>query len=49
MGYIEFPLLIIFWNLGLVDTFSVLKFCINCGSQYRDIVLIFGGRAEIFI
>lgn len=39
MGYKEFSLLMIFWNLGLVDTFSVLKLCVNCGSQYADIVL----------
>ena len=29
----------IFWNLGLVDTFSVLKLCVNCGSQYMGVVL----------
>jgi len=28
----------LFWNIGLVDTFSVLKLCINCGSQYMSIV-----------
>jgi hypothetical protein len=39
MGYKEFQLLMIFWNLGLVDIFSVLKLCVNCGSQYAGIVL----------
>jgi hypothetical protein len=39
MGYKEFQLLVIFWRLGLVDTFSVLKLCVNCGSQYVSIVL----------
>ena len=39
MGYKEFQLLMIFWKLGLVDTFSVLKLCVNCGSQYMGIVL----------
>ena len=35
MGY----KVMIFWNLGLVDTFSVLKLCVNCGSQYMGVVL----------
>ena len=35
----EFQLLMIFWNLGLVDTFSVVKLCVNCGSQYMGVVL----------
>jgi hypothetical protein len=39
MAYKEFQLLMIFWQLGLVDTFSVLKLCVNCGSQYVGIVL----------
>jgi hypothetical protein len=39
MGYKEFQLLMIFWNLGLVDTFSVVKLCVNCGSQYMGVVL----------
>jgi hypothetical protein len=39
MTYKEFQLLMIFWQLGLVDTFSVLKLCVNCGSQYVGIVL----------
>lgn len=34
MGY----KLMIFWNLGLVDTFSVVKICVNCGSQYMGVV-----------
>ena len=29
----------LFWNMGLVDTFSVIKLCINCGSQYASVVL----------
>jgi hypothetical protein len=39
MGSTEFQLLMIFWNLGLVDTFSVVKLCVNCGSQYLGIIL----------
>jgi hypothetical protein len=39
MAYKEFQLLMIFWQLGLVDTFSVLKLCVNGGSQYVGIVL----------
>lgn len=39
MGYKEFQLLMLFWNLGLVDTFNVIKLCVNCGSQYMGIVL----------
>ena len=38
MTYTQFQILMLFWNLGLVDTFSVLKLCINCGSQYMSIV-----------
>jgi hypothetical protein len=39
MTYQQFQLLMIFWKVGLVDTFNVLKLCVNCGSQYVDIVL----------
>ena len=39
MTYQQFQLLMIFWQLGLVDTFNVLKLCVNCGSQYVGIVL----------
>ena len=39
MGPREFQLLMIFWQLGLVDTFSVIKLCINGGSQYLGVVL----------
>jgi hypothetical protein len=39
MTYKEFQLLMIFWQLGLVNTFSVLKLCVNCGPQYVGIVL----------
>ena len=39
MTYQQFQLLLIFWQMGLVDTFSVLKLCINCGSQYGGIVV----------
>ena len=39
MGYKEFQLLMIFWKLGLVDTFSVLKLCVNCGAQYTGLTL----------
>ena len=39
MTYQQFQLLMIFWQIGLVDTFNVLKLCVNCGSQYVAIVL----------
>ena len=39
MTYQQFQLLMIFWQIGLVDTFNVLKLCVNCGSQYVGIVL----------
>ena len=38
MTYTQFQILMLFWNLGLIDSFSVLKLCINCGSQYMSIV-----------
>ncbi len=28
-----------FWQVGLVDTFSLIQFCINTGSQYGAIVV----------
>jgi len=39
MTYQQFQILLLFWNMGFVDTFSVLKLCINCGSQYVGVVL----------
>jgi hypothetical protein len=39
MTYQQFQLLMIFWQMGIVDTFNVLKLCVNCGSQYVGIVL----------
>ena len=39
MTYQQFQLLMIFWQIGVIDTFSVLKLCVNCGSQYAGIVL----------
>lgn len=39
MTYMQFQILMLFWNIGLVDTFSVLKLCVNCGSQYIGVVL----------
>ena len=39
MTYQQFQLLMIFWQMGVVDTFNVLKLCVNCGSQYVGIVL----------
>ena len=39
MTYTQFQILMLFWNMGLVDTYSVLKLCINCGSQYVGVVL----------
>ena len=31
-------LMLFFWQLGFVDTFSLIQFCINSGSQYGAIV-----------
>ena len=31
-------LILFFWQVGLVDTFSLIQFCINTGSQYGAIV-----------
>lgn len=39
MTYQQFHLLMIFWKVGLADTFNVFKLCVNCVSQYVDIVL----------
>ncbi len=39
MGPREFQLLMIFWQLGLVDTFNVIKLCVNGGSQYLGVIL----------
>lgn len=39
MTYQQFQLLMLFWQMGIVDTFNVLKLFINCGSQYVGIVL----------
>jgi len=36
MTYQQFQILLLFWNMGLVDTFSILKICLNCGSQYMS-------------
>ena len=38
MTYTQFQILMLFWNMSLVDTFSILKICLNCGSQYMSIV-----------
>lgn len=39
MTYKEFQFLMLLWKIGVVDTFNVLKICINCGFQYMGIVL----------
>ena len=31
-------LIFFFWQVGLVDTFSLIQFCINTGSQYGAII-----------
>ena len=31
--------MLLFWQLGLIDTFSMIQFCINTGSQYGAIVV----------
>ena len=38
MAYKEVQLVLLFWKLGLVDTFNALRICINCGSQYMSVV-----------
>jgi len=35
----SFKLMLFFWQVGLVDTFTLLQFCINSGSQYGAIVV----------
>lgn len=32
-------LMLFFWQVGLVDTFTMVQFCINTGSQYGAIVV----------
>jgi len=32
-------LIFFFWQVGLVDTFTLIQFCINTGSQYGAIVV----------
>ena len=32
-------LMLFFWQVGLVDTFSFIQFCINSGTQYGAIVV----------
>ena len=32
-------LMLFFWQVGLVDTFSLIQFCVNTGSQYAAIVV----------
>ncbi len=34
-------LVFFFWQIGFVDTFSLIQFCINTGSQYGAIVFQF--------
>lgn len=43
MGIKEIQLLILFCQLGMIDSFSVLKLCLNCGSQYIGLVLSSAG------
>ena len=37
--YIYVKNLLFFWQVGLVDSFSMIKFCVNAGSQYGAIVV----------
>ena len=32
-------LMLVFWQVGLVDTFSMIQFCLNAGTQYGAIVV----------
>ena len=33
-------LMVLFYQLGMVDTFTFVQFCINSGAQYASIVLV---------
>lgn len=35
---LSLQLMIFLWKFGVVDTLSMLQFCINCGTQYGTIV-----------
>ena len=39
MTYREFQFLILLWKMGVINTFSVIKICTNCGAQYMGVVL----------
>ena len=39
MNYKQFQFLMLLWKMGVVDTFNVLKICVNCGSQYMGVVV----------
>lgn len=39
MTFREFQFLFLLWKMGVVDSFSILKICVNTGSQYAGIVL----------
>ena len=32
-------LMFFFWQIGLVDIFTLIQFCINSGSQYAAVVV----------
>lgn len=36
-------LMLFFWQAGFVDTFSLIQFCVNTGSQYWAIVVASAG------
>jgi hypothetical protein len=31
--------MIFLWQFGIVDSLTLLQFCINCGAQYRGLTL----------
>jgi hypothetical protein len=39
MTYTQFQILMLFWRMGIVDTFSIIKVYVNYGSQYICVVV----------
>lgn len=36
-------LMVFFWQIGLIDTFNLIQFCVNTGSQYGAVVAASAG------
>ena len=41
VGYSMNPLkiMILLWQFGIIDSLTLLQFCINCGAQYTGLTL----------